>query len=260
MKNKNRVVEQPEPAKLQGLGMALRLSLVVAAFAVTSASATPKPDPQEVARQETIARARSECYRDEYRTVYDAAFNAVRAQFSDIAKESERLGEIVTEWSAGSKQEFGGGTYGMTTIQTRSRVSVELKGRDCSTVIVRSELEQQDANGAWQSTGRDIGVEDSIYYAMYNAIIANREAAAPNLQENTVNAPGADTDSVEIGAEGGACFPNKTCNGGLTCASNICVVLNDAPGEGKEGGACYANNTCDPGLTCASKRCVRVEK
>ena len=35
----------------------------------------------------------------------------------------------------------------------------------------------------------------------------------------------------ETGTEGGTCFPNGTCNAGLTCASNLCVVM---PGNGED--------------------------
>ena len=35
----------------------------------------------------------------------------------------------------------------------------------------------------------------------------------------------------ETGTEGGTCFPNGTCNAGLTCASNLCVVM---PGHGED--------------------------
>jgi hypothetical protein len=34
--------------------------------------------------------------------------------------------------------------------------------------------------------------------------------------------------TAAAGAERGACYPNGTCNTGLTCASNVCVVLADA--------------------------------
>lgn len=238
--------------KLVNSGIA-RLAAVVAAVLACAASAATKPDPKEIERQEVIARARTECYKDDYRTVYDAVFNAVRSQFSDIAKESERLGEIVTEWSETTKQELDANLKAVE-VPVRSRVAVELKGRDCSTVLIRSETEKQ-VGGSWVADGKDVSVEDALYYAMYNAIIASRPRdAAPAVEESASNSPPAATG---VGSEGGNCYPNETCDPGLTCASNICVVLKAGPAEGAEGGACYANKTCDKGLTCASNFCVK---
>jgi hypothetical protein len=34
-------------------------------------------------------------------------------------------------------------------------------------------------------------------------------------------------------------------------------VNDDIPGQGEEGGACYPNGTCDQGLLCLSQLCVR---
>jgi hypothetical protein len=56
------------------------------------------------------------------------------------------------------------------------------------------------------------------------------------------------------GTERGACRADHSCDPGLTCASNRCVMLQPAPGT--ERGFCRADRTCDPGLTCASNRCV----
>ncbi|HSW59455.1 MAG TPA: hypothetical protein VLJ60_01585, partial [bacterium] len=37
-----------------------------------------------------------------------------------------------------------------------------------------------------------------------------------------------DSDSVPLmGAEGGPCYPNKTCNDGLQCLSDLCVEIPD---------------------------------
>jgi hypothetical protein len=58
-----------------------------------------------------------------------------------------------------------------------------------------------------------------------------------------------------MGAEGGACYGNKTCDEGLTCEDDVCI----GPEEGKTGeknGPCYGNSTCNPGLTCVSKICI----
>jgi len=56
------------------------------------------------------------------------------------------------------------------------------------------------------------------------------------------------------GAEGGACYGNGTCDSGLACEANVCVVAE----MGTAGGACYGNGTCNAGLSCdaASTTCV----
>jgi hypothetical protein len=67
------------------------------------------------------------------------------------------------------------------------------------------------------------------------------------------------------GTEACACYPNDTCNAGLTCASHLCVSLG-AGGSGGDSGCptgaelcpCYANDTCNTGLTCASHLCVSL--
>ena len=53
------------------------------------------------------------------------------------------------------------------------------------------------------------------------------------------------------GTEGGACYPNGTCNAGLACTDGICMT----PTEGDEGGPCYPNDTCNEGFSCTDGRC-----
>ena len=45
------------------------------------------------------------------------------------------------------------------------------------------------------------------------------------------------SSSPDQGTEGGACFPNGTCNAGLTCLSNLCVKETPAEGGIDSGGA-----------------------
>src|SRR5690606_19668297 len=46
-------------------------------------------------------------------------------------------------------------------------------------------------------------------------------------------AAGCSDDKAEAGVEGGACFPNNTCNDGLICRSNLCVDPDpDSNGDG----------------------------
>jgi len=59
---------------------------------------------------------------------------------------------------------------------------------------------------------------------------------------------------AEVGALGGACFPNGTCNQGLTCEADIC-----ADQRGIEGFACAAGNRCNgESLACEADICVNV--
>ena len=63
--------------------------------------------------------------------------------------------------------------------------------------------------------------------------------------------------TTDPGEEGGACLDDGTCNAGLACRSDLCVVDDDADGNiGTEGEACFANNTCFSGLTCVDDVCV----
>ena len=79
-------------------------------------------------------------------------------------------------------------------------------------------------------------------------------------------ASGADaTPSCPTGAETCSCYPNDTCNTGLTCASHLCVNLGtggSSRGSGCPTGAelcsCYPNGTCNTGLTCASHLCTSL--
>lgn len=85
-------------------------------------------------------------------------------------------------------------------------------------------------------------------------------------------------DADAMGDPGEPCYPNDTCNSGLTCQGNTCVggtggtsgVTHDASTagggngsssqnpQGSERGACYPNGTCNDGLTCLSNFCVRL--
>ncbi len=58
-----------------------------------------------------------------------------------------------------------------------------------------------------------------------------------------------------VGARGGACYGNGTCNPGFICHPNahLCV-----PGSnGLEGGACFSDGSCSDSLQCAGGLCVR---
>lgn len=59
--------------------------------------------------------------------------------------------------------------------------------------------------------------------------------------------PSVKPDGGDQGAEGGACYPNGTCNAGLSCANDVCVaVAADAGNEASDGLACsYPNQVCD---------------
>lgn len=54
------------------------------------------------------------------------------------------------------------------------------------------------------------------------------------------------------GTEGGPCYDNGTCNDGLVCDDDVCVL---DPTTGKLDGPCYANLTCDPGYECVDQVC-----
>jgi len=50
-------------------------------------------------------------------------------------------------------------------------------------------------------------------------------------------AMGCGSSGTTAGAEGGHCYPNSTCNAGLTCASTLCVRLDAGPSGGASGAA-----------------------
>ena len=56
----------------------------------------------------------------------------------------------------------------------------------------------------------------------------------------------------EAGASGCPCYPNGTCDNGLTCSEGVCAACP----EGAVGCPCYANGTCDSDLTCESGVCA----
>ena len=72
------------------------------------------------------------------------------------------------------------------------------------------------------------------------------------------------TVTAATGAEGGACFPNNTCNAGLACLSNLCVRPAGPDGGSVDGGsdaesvdpaieaaaAAYAKAYCDKAQAC----------
>ncbi|HEU0034762.1 MAG TPA: hypothetical protein VFQ53_29260 [Kofleriaceae bacterium] len=47
------------------------------------------------------------------------------------------------------------------------------------------------------------------------------------------------------------CYPNDTCNRGLTCVAGTCQLV-----AGDEGQACYGNGTCNKGFACVDRKCV----
>ena len=63
-----------------------------------------------------------------------------------------------------------------------------------------------------------------------------------------------DTTGASVGAAGQACYPNATCNAGLTCTDGVCA--GSAGGVGGAGQACYPNGTCNAGLTCTAGTCA----
>jgi len=54
-------------------------------------------------------------------------------------------------------------------------------------------------------------------------------AADCSLLTNLDDIGDAGGDASAIGTEGHACYANGTCNGGLTCASNLCVRIDGGP-------------------------------
>jgi hypothetical protein len=76
--------------------------------------------------------------------------------------------------------------------------------------------------------------------------------------------------ALEVGSKSGACYPNQTCNVGLTCQSGVCNaalgVAADAGADalpkgtpaGELDGACYPNQTCNSGLQCRTGRCIKT--
>jgi len=78
-----------------------------------------------------------------------------------------------------------------------------------------------------------------------------------------VSVPGCDKGALEVGAEGGACYPNETCNAGLVCLSDLCVDPGTGCVSDCTGLECGADpvcgqscGTCDDGYTCQSGECV----
>ena len=74
-----------------------------------------------------------------------------------------------------------------------------------------------------------------------------------------------------VGAQGGACTPQLTCNQGLVCAgmpdrTNKCVVGQiAAPAVGAQGGTCTQQLTCNQGLVCSgmsdrTNKCIATPK
>ena len=57
------------------------------------------------------------------------------------------------------------------------------------------------------------------------------------------------------GSSGAECYPNGTCNAGLSCVAGFC----DAPVAGESGGPCYPNGTCNGVLDCIDDRCEGVD-
>ena len=60
---------------------------------------------------------------------------------------------------------------------------------------------------------------------------------------------GDDSGSSTAGVEGGSCYPNRTCNTGLTCASNLCVRVGGACTPGASA-ACACPNGSSGTQTC----------
>jgi len=62
------------------------------------------------------------------------------------------------------------------------------------------------------------------------------------------------SESPAAGTEGGECYPNGTCNSGLTCLSGLCVDAGGSgPGDDTSGGACQpdcSGRECGPDPVC----------
>ena len=72
--------------------------------------------------------------------------------------------------------------------------------------------------------------------------------------------------SALIGVKGGAVMNFKRFGGfcagialSWACSDDLTTAVTDAGGQGGEGQPCFPNATCDPGLTCASKLCVLLD-
>ncbi|MBN2524952.1 MAG: hypothetical protein JXR76_01075 [Deltaproteobacteria bacterium] len=63
------------------------------------------------------------------------------------------------------------------------------------------------------------------------------------------------TETAAQGTAGAACYPNGTCNQGLKCETDLCVLASST-GPGSLGGACYGNGTCNAGLECTGNLCM----
>ena len=79
-----------------------------------------------------------------------------------------------------------------------------------------------------------------------------------------VSVPGCDKGALEVGAEGGACYPNETCNAGLVCLSDLCVDPGTGCVSDCTGLECGADpvcgqscGTCDDGYSCQDGDCVK---
>jgi hypothetical protein len=64
------------------------------------------------------------------------------------------------------------------------------------------------------------------------------------------------------GSERGPCYPNGTCNAGLSCLSNVCVNTGGgaggAPACGTAGQACGGAAPCCSGAVCATNTCAAI--
>src|SRR5262245_12874337 len=68
---------------------------------------------------------------------------------------------------------------------------------------------------------RERGLRGLVFVGVVGAALAARSGCASG------------DGRAATGTKGGACYPNGTCNEGLSCATDLCVVLGGAGDDGK---------------------------
>lgn len=176
------------------------------------------------AHQRRIEKARSACYRQPPATVYREVYGVLAADHK-ITRESERRGYVETDWA--ERSDFQG--------RWKQKVNAEVLDGDCTRVVFRVEAQVWDEEASdWVGASDVRATENNLYLAVYDRVQRHStgsggRAATQAAPAKTAPAP-AEPRAKEppkreaaMGSEGGACYPNRTCNGALTCASGLCV-------------------------------------
>lgn len=92
----------------------------------------------------------------------------------------------------------------------------------------------------------------------------DREGFANDTQPTAADAavaPSTGTDDCTIGGERCPCYPNETCDEGLSCVSAVCVDLSPSNGDGGEGASSDQTSSEEAGCSGPSERmCGHVDR